>query len=133
MFLFPDVIGNLYNFVCLADSKLLWIYFFAILFLTQPSGIIIGKLTQKWRNQLDGVESLGRAGKWIGILERLIIFTLVILGQFEAIGLLTAAKSILRFNDVKGVEKRSEYVLIGTLISIGTALFVGNIVKYLTT
>ena len=132
-FLFPDVIGNLYNFVYLADSKLLWIYFFAILFLTQPSGIIIGKLTQKWRNQLDGVESLGRAGKWIGILERLIIFTLVILGQFEAIGLLTAAKSILRFNDVKGVEKRSEYVLIGTLISIGTALFVGNIVKYLTT
>ena len=65
-------------------------------------------------------------------MERLIIFALVIFSQFEAIGLLTAAKSILRFNEVKGVEKRSEYVLIGTFISIGTALLIGILVKHLT-
>ncbi len=115
------------------NTSSFWIYSLAIVFLTQPSGILIGLLTQKWRNELgDHTESLDNAGKWIGILERVIIFTLVIYGQYEAIGLLTAAKSILRFNDVNGVQKRSEYVLIGTLISIGTAILIGILVKSLT-
>ena len=72
-------------------------------------------------------DTLGTAGMWIGILERLIIFMLVLYNQYAAIGLLTAAKSILRFREAEG--KRTEYVLIGTLISVGTALFMGLLVS----
>ena len=63
------------------------------------------------------------------ILERLLIFLLVLIGQWEAIGLLVAAKSIIRLKD--GDQKMSEYVLIGTLISISVAVLTGFIVSKL--
>jgi hypothetical protein len=43
--------------------------------------------------------SLEKAGMLIGIIERLLIFFLVIIGKFEAIGLLIAAKSLLTGKD----------------------------------
>ena len=89
-------------------------------------------LTRRWREQLaDTSNSLADAGKWIGILERLIIFVLVVFNQYAAIALLTAAKSILRFSESKNAQGRSEYVLIGTLISISFALVAGLIIKTL--
>lgn len=107
-----------------------WAIALAIIFLAHPSGILIGMLTTRWRVQLaDTDNNLGAAGKWIGMLERLIIFVLVVYNQYEAIGLLTAAKSILRFSESKDAPERSEYVLIGTLISISFALIIGLIVK----
>jgi hypothetical protein len=107
-----------------------WAIVLALIFLAHPSGIIIGMLTGKWREQLaDTSNSLADAGKWIGILERLIIFVLVVFDQYAAIALLTAAKSILRFSESKNAQERSEYVLIGTLISITFALVTGLIIK----
>ena len=50
------------------------------------------------------------------------------LSQFEAIGFLIAAKSILRFSETsKGTEK-SEYVLVGTLFSFLIALSTGILI-----
>jgi len=107
-----------------------WAVALAVIFLAHPSGIIIGMLTTRWREQLaDTSNSLADAGKWIGILERLIIFVLVVFNQYAAIGLLTAAKSILRFSESKNAQERSEYVLIGTMISIAFALVTGLIIK----
>lgn len=123
-------LGMVLLFGSLIDNIPFWISFMGILFLTYPSGIIIGLLTAKWREQLtDSGTDLGNAGKWIGILERLIIFILVVFDQYAAIGLLTAAKSILRYGDTKDAPKKTEYVLIGTLISVITAVSVGLIVK----
>jgi hypothetical protein len=53
----------------------------------------------------------------IGIAERLLAVTLILVGQWSALGLIIAAKSIARFKDL---EKRpfSEYYLIGTLSSV---------------
>lgn len=59
---------------------------------------------------------------WIGRLERFLILTLVLLKQYEAIGLLVAAKSIFRFSASRSV---GEYVLIGTLLSFTIAITVG--------
>jgi len=61
-------------------------------------------------------QKLSGAGKLIGILERIFIYILILLGQYSAIGLIIAAKSFARF---KALDKRyfAEYVLIGTLIS----------------
>lgn len=132
LIVFPGITSNLKILYDQTDARQTWAYFFALLFLSQPASIIIGKLTQKWRTDLgEDDNSLEKAGKWIGIVERLIIFILVILSQYQAIGLLVAAKSILRFNETRRAEKKSEYVLIGTLFSIGTALFTGLAVKLL--
>jgi hypothetical protein len=60
-------------------------------------------------------------GRTIGALERALGMTLVFLGQFGALGLVVAAKSLARF---KALEDRefAEYFLIGTLASLLLAL-----------
>jgi hypothetical protein len=111
-----------------------WIMLTAFIFLTMPAGIFIGQVTKKWRDQIPGPnsETLANAGKWIGIFERTIILTLVLLRQYEAIGLLVAAKTILRFSENNRPEIKTEYLLIGTLLSIGLAILTGIVVNQLT-
>lgn len=107
-----------------------------------PAGFIIQFLTRRWINDLANNESLQNAGKWIGILERLLILTMVFIHQFGAIGFLLAAKSILRVYDKPdkpggeptmgkpfSSRKHTEYVLIGTLLSVGIAMAVGLIIE----
>ncbi len=65
-----------------------------------------------------------KAGALIGNLERWLVVFFVCIDQYEAIGFLIAAKSILRFNELKGSEK-SEYVLTGTLLSLFIAISCG--------
>ncbi|MEN8242774.1 MAG: hypothetical protein ABFS17_12690, partial [Chloroflexota bacterium] len=70
------------------------------------------------------------AGRVIGILERILIFYLVLNAEFGAIGFILAAKSFTRFKDL---EERSfaEYVLIGTLLSTITAIFIAGFTSWL--
>jgi hypothetical protein len=102
-----------------------------IYFLTQPSSVIIRSIISKWTptNTSNGADSLANAGKYIGILERLFVFAFVISGNWEAIGFLLASKSVFRFGDLKESKDRklTEYVLIGTLLSFGTAMMIGYI------
>lgn len=110
-----------------------WIVLAAFVFVTSPAGILIGQLTNGLRVKINDPEnSLASAGKWIGILERVIVLILVLLNQYSAIGLVIAAKSILRFNERDRQEAKTEYVLIGTLLSIGLAILTGLLVKRLT-
>jgi uncharacterized membrane protein len=97
----------------------------AYVLVTMPAAILIGQLTRTWREKITDAETLGNAGKWIGIIERIIILTLVFNHQYEAVGLLIAAKSLLRFNETNRPEIKTEYLLIGTLISITIALITG--------
>jgi hypothetical protein len=94
----------------------------AAVFLTAPAGILVSKLTNQWRVQIKDAESLASAGKWIGITERLLVMIFVMHGQYEAIGLLIAAKGIIRFGEKDRPEIKTEYLVIGTLISIGLAV-----------
>ncbi len=103
----------------------------AYLLVTIPVGYFVGIATQKWREEVTqnggDEDSLAKAGKWIGIMERVLVLTFVLLQQFGAIGFLIAAKSILRFSDKDdhNPRKQTEYVLIGTLLSFTIALFIG--------
>jgi hypothetical protein len=97
----------------------------AYVFISFPAGILIGQLTKKWREQITDAPALGNAGKWIGIIERIVILTLVFNHQYQAIGLLIAAKSLLRFSEANRAEIKTEYLLIGTLISIAIAILAG--------
>ena len=65
------------------------------------------------------------AGALIGYTERSLILLFVILAQYEAIGFLIAAKSILRFSEASSGNVKSEYVLSGTLLSLIFSLILG--------
>lgn len=97
----------------------------------QPASIVITKFISKWTPDTggSGSDSLEKAGNYIGILERLFVFTFVLAGQWEAIGFLLAAKSVFRFGDLKESKDRklTEYVMIGTLLSFGIAMIAGVI------
>ena len=68
------------------------------------------------------------SGELIGWLERGLILVFVIMSQYEAIGFLIAAKSILRFSEASKGDEKSEYVLTGTLLSLAIALCLGILV-----
>ncbi|MEJ0106873.1 MAG: DUF3307 domain-containing protein [Bacteroidota bacterium] len=106
-----------------------WKLITAFVFLTTPAGILIGQLTRQWRDKIKDAENLANAGKWIGIIERIIILVFVLQSQFSAIGLLIAAKGIIRFNEKDRQEIKTEYLVIGTLMSISIAILTGLIVK----
>lgn len=107
-------------------------------FLTVPTSIIMKTIFSKWNISkiTKGNESLKDAGKYIGVLERLLVFTFIIVGQWSAVGFLITAKSVFRFGDLTASKERklTEYILIGTLISFGIAVLVSllylNIKKY---
>lgn len=102
-----------------------WIVIMIALFLSwKPANIFIRLLlkyyevTQPDQKKYDS-DNHGnfKSGALIGTLERWIIIFFFVKGVYEPIGFLMAAKSILRFNEVKENEK-SEYVLAGTFLSI---------------
>ena len=70
---------------------------------------------------------LPAAGKYIGWLERALIITFLVTGNPQAIGLLIAAKALVRYPEIKEDTKGhfAEYFLIGTLTSVSLALFAG--------
>jgi hypothetical protein len=111
------------------ENLSVWKTITVFIFLTAPAGILIGQLTKQWRDKLPEAENLANAGKWIGIVERIIILIFVLYGEYSAIGLLVAAKGIIRFNEKDRQEIKTEYLVIGTLLSIGLAIITGLVVK----
>lgn len=105
-------------------------YATAFLFCLAPSNIFIKAILEYLRiNVPFRKDSLKRGGRFIGNLERVITLTLVIKGQYEAIGLIIAAKSILRSGS-KEAEK--EYLVIGNLLSFGIAIIIGSLLLWST-
>lgn len=87
---------------------------------TRAGGFALGLLMRPWGEV--GLEGLPGGGRIIGMLERGIIFLLILAGEPGGIGFLIAAKSVLRFGAVKEEARLSEYVIIGTLASFGWAM-----------
>ena len=115
-------------------SKESLILILALLSVTFVSSIIIKMIMSKWNLEEDNSDdSLQSAGMYIGILERLFVFSFIILNQWSAIGLLIAAKSVFRFGDLSRAKDRklTEYILIGTLVSFGLSILIGLLYKYL--
>lgn len=115
----------------LGENRPFWIIITAFLFLSFPSGIAIDQMTRKWREELPDPAGLANAGKWIGILERTLILIFLLQNQYAAIGLLITAKGLLRFSEKEKQEQKTEYVLIGSLISVSFSIVTGIVVSYL--
>ncbi|MBO7646575.1 MAG: DUF3307 domain-containing protein [Bacteroidales bacterium] len=126
-------------------STLLWITAFA--FCLRPANLFIGEILNNAQIKCpkdqepeseqplqEGMEAgspettseLPNAGHLIGNVERVLTLIFMMFGHFEAIGFLLAAKSLLRFKD--SATNKSEYVLVGTLLSFGLAIIAGAIV-----
>lgn len=71
----------------------------------------------------DGAADL-EAGSTIGALERWLTLVLTLAGQYAAIAIVFAAKSIARFDELKE-RPFAEYYLVGTLTSVLTAVGLG--------
>ncbi|MFK7832508.1 MAG: DUF3307 domain-containing protein [Winogradskyella sp.] len=95
-------------------------------FLTTPTSIIMKTIFSKWNisKLTKDNASLEDAGKYIGVLERLLVFIFIVTNHWEAVGFLITAKSVFRFGDLTASKERklTEYILIGTLISFGIAI-----------
>jgi len=124
LFTDPEINPNI-----LAENPGIWVYTAALIFITVVSSIAMRELMSTWSNALhdNNEESLNNAGKYIGMLERVFVFTFVVTGNWEGIGFLLAAKSVFRFGDLKESKDRklTEYILIGTLLSFGIAVATG--------
>ncbi len=88
---------------------------------TKPANILIKKILELYNISVpkDQETEQLNAGKLIGVMERLLILTFLLYNQFEAVGFLITAKSILRYEGAK--PSKTEYVLIGTMLSFGIA------------
>ena len=100
----------------------------AILLCLKPANILIKLILEKYQvGESVSCDNIKNAGALIGNLERILTIVFVLLGQFEAIGFIVAAKSILRFKDTD--TAKTEYVLAGTFLSFGIAILCGLMVK----
>lgn len=59
----------------------------------------------------------------------MVILIFVIQGQYSAIGLLAAAKGIIRYNERDCPEIKTEYLLVAALLGIGFAIVTGFLIK----
>jgi hypothetical protein len=91
----------------------------------RPANIFIKLMLKHYSvNMPEETTSSGfNAGALIGNLERWLILAFVLMQHYEALGLLIAAKSIIRFGDKE--TTKTEYVLAGTLLSIFIAVIAG--------
>lgn len=110
------------------------------LVITFPASEFIGQYLKRKEPAAYRGPGLVKAGKVIGRLERTIILIFFLGGSLEGIAFLVVAKSIYRFGDLrKGREggegseevtfSISEYIILGSLLSITVALLGGLITK----
>ena len=69
----------------------------------------------------EGPEQLENAGMYIGWLERFLVITALVLQSPGTVGLILAAKSVVRFPELKSF-RFAEYFLVGTLLSLSFAV-----------
>ncbi|MDZ4822292.1 MAG: DUF3307 domain-containing protein [Flavobacteriales bacterium] len=104
----------------------------AYLFVSWPVAYLMKSILRSFHfKKVEADESLQNAGQAIGILERILTLTFILTGQYEVIGYLITAKSLLRFREGTIEEPRiqTEYLIIGTLLSFLFSLVVGLSVK----
>ena len=107
---------------------ILGIAYFLVLF---PASALIKRVLKLWIEQLpSSSSSLLNAGAMIGYLERVLLLTFILIGQYTAVGFVLALKAAYRFKDT-GDHPQSEYMLMGTFLSLTITLAVGLAAKFL--
>ncbi|ALS33464.1 hypothetical protein PTRA_a2364 [Pseudoalteromonas translucida KMM 520] len=116
----------------LTNPKILWVVCGYIIILS-PCAVFIRMMLERLTANFSSSGSLPLAGQSIGMLERVLMLSFILLDQFAGVGFLLAAKSVFRFGDLSASKdkKLTEYVMLGTLLSVSVTLFVGLGINYL--
>lgn len=103
----------------------------AIIYITVCFGgaILVRKVLNVVDNTARAVDPQQKVGAAIGIMERLIILTMVLNDTIGSIAFILTAKSIARFSELND-KKFAEYYLIGTLTSTMIAICGGIFLRY---
>lgn len=106
----------------------------AYLLVLKPTSMLISTVLAKY-SPIDKSKNEGliAGGEIIGYLERLLILTFVLIGQYAVIGFILAAKSIFRFGELNKESDRNltEYVLLGSLLSVTITSMIGLGCKFI--
>ena len=108
------------------NPKVLWVVC-GYLIILSPSAVFIRMMLERLTANFSSEGSLPLAGQSIGMIERVLMLSFILLDQFAGLGFLLAAKSVFRFGDLSASKdkKLTEYVMLGTLVSVSVTLFVG--------
>ncbi len=115
----------------LLNSTKLYLYLCVYIATTFGGGYFVQKISQYFMREIgEGLAAkkpgLPKAGKYIGWLERSLVLTFILAGYPEGIGLLLAAKALVRYPEIKDDKGHfAEYFLVGTLTSVTLALVAG--------
>jgi len=114
------------------NPNVLWVVC-GYLIILSPSAVFIRMMLERLTANFSSEGSLPLAGQSIGMIERVLMLSFILLNQFAGLGFLLAAKSVFRFGDLSASKdkKLTEYVMLGTLLSVSVTLFIGLGVNYL--
>ena len=80
------------------------------------------------RETFSGKLEYSNKGYAIGVLERFLLITLIVIGEFSLIGWIVAIKALAAYQH-REEKQSSEYILIGTLSSFSFALLSGLLIR----
>lgn len=112
--------------ISIQDFLFLLIFYIAVIFV----GAVILDLIMNLVNVEHFKEENTKISRYIGIVERGLILTLVTFGSISSLALILTAKSLARFNKMDKPDF-AEYYLLGTLTSMSIALVGGLVLRYL--
>ena len=72
-----------------------------------------------------------RGGALIGVLERTVITASILAGQVALVAIVLAVKGLGRYPELKAAPAASERFIIGTLTSVGVAVLIGFLGRFL--
>lgn len=110
----------------------------AYLIVLLPISIVVMLCLRPWLEEIKSINdesaSLAKAGAVIGYLERVLVLTFILVGNYTAIGFVLALKTAFRFKDTED-RRKAEYMMMGTFLSftltIGVGLFVNSVLAKL--
>ena len=100
------------------------------LYVSLGGSVLLDKFLFWLRREGTFGDKTDRTGRWIGILERVIVLSLILNDSLGSVAFVLTAKSIARFNELSDRDF-AEYYLIGTLASTMLAFGGGFILIYL--
>ncbi len=97
--------------------------------LGSSTGVVAGGLEQFTGEALGDAGDIDEDTGWlIGKLENVIVFVLVLLGEWTALSIVFAAKSIVRREDIS--SGKTTYYLAGTLLNFTYSIAVGIVARW---
>lgn len=111
------------------------VIFLGYALILKPSSLLIERILKRYtlNDALSEHDGLKSGGELIGYLERILILTFSLQGEYAVIGFILTAKSIFRFGELNQSQNRrlTEYVLLGSLLSVTITSVIALLLKYL--